>query len=218
MTDPAGHATPVKTLDVTVPPRLTEPKRYLLANTLSPRTSFDDAYFGVADHQMQQAATQSLPPTVRMSGTGSFCCDGKDSDFGLADEQLEAKNRAAMQAKSPSDGDTTSAFRYQVLPGDAPTKASTVLPPLVESRHTDEHNDEIFSPGAQSTASSAYSVTATPDDARFTYYQPPASNGTPFSEPFVAGTSPRQRRVGLRGLQCFDRVKQCFMSMTRGSE
>lgn len=23
-------------------------------------------------------------------------CDGKDSDFGLADEQLEAKNRAAM--------------------------------------------------------------------------------------------------------------------------
>lgn len=44
---------------------------------------------------------------------------------------------------------------YQVLPGDAPTKATaTVLPPLVESRHTDEiFNDEIFSPGAQSTAS-----------------------------------------------------------------
>ena len=44
---------------------------------------------------------------------------------------------------------------YQVLPGDAPTKATaTVLPPLVESRHTDEgSNDEIFSPGAQSTAS-----------------------------------------------------------------
>ena len=42
---------------------------------------------------------------------------------------------------------------YQVLPGDAPTKAHP-LPPLVESRNTgDEQNDEIFSPGAQSTAS-----------------------------------------------------------------
>ena len=30
------------------------------------------------------------------NGTPPPGCDGKDSDFGLADEQLEAKNRAAM--------------------------------------------------------------------------------------------------------------------------
>ena len=37
---------------------------------LHPKVSpagFDDSYFGVADHQMQQAATQSLPQTA--SGT-----------------------------------------------------------------------------------------------------------------------------------------------------
>eukprot|EP00435_Cladocopium_sp_Y103_P015190 s454_g3.t1 len=183
---------------------------YPLANTHSPRTSFNDAHFGVADFQMRQAAlTQKIQGSVspngnsctytRMSGAGSFCADGKDSDYGLADDQLEAKNRTA-QSSSPTDGDTTAGFRYQSLPGEA---AHATLPTLTESRSTEDAAEDA-SPGRAST-SSACSFSA-PDDLRFSSYRP-ASSATPFSAPFLDGPRPRR----FRGLQCLERVKQCFM-------
>eukprot|EP00913_Durusdinium_trenchii_P020606 g19354.t1 len=96
-----------KTRDASETP---SPPTYILSNRLSPRTSFDDAHFGVADYQMQQAALtkispRPMPPNVvnqctytRMAAAGSFCCDAKDADYGLSDEQLEAKNRLTQAA------------------------------------------------------------------------------------------------------------------------
>lgn len=175
---------------------------------------FDDAHFGVADFQMRQAAlTQkihaqgSVSPNgngctyTRMSGAGSFCADGKDSDHGLADEQLEAKNRASLAQSSSTDGDTTAGFRYQTLAGEA---AHATLPTLNESRSTEDAAEDP-SPGRASTTSSVCSFSA-PDDLRFSSYRP-TSSATPFSAPFLEGPRPRR----FRGLQCLERVKQCFM-------
>ncbi|CAK9031751.1 unnamed protein product [Durusdinium trenchii] len=211
-----------KTRDASETP---SPPTYILSNRLSPRTSFDDAHFGVADYQMQQAALtkispRPMPPNVvnqctytRMAAAGSFCCDAKDADYGLSDEQLEAKNRLTQAAAESQAAGGVVTEGYQTLSDGASssTSAPSRLTPVIEAGTVDdvrrlqplEHFGNMLADVCEeSTASSLCSIGSEPSND-FSIYRFAGSH-TPFTAPFL------DRRP--RGMACWDRLRRCFMA------